>query len=591
MFLRCKIRRKDGKEHRAWSVVENRRVHDGRVVQRQVLYLGEINDSQRSEWSKAIEVFDESAGQSKQIALFPEDRRAPVLACDVVSIRLSAMRLRRPRQWGACWMSALLWEQLRLDEFWSAALPPSREGTSWLNILKTLVSYQLISPGSEWRLHRHWFEHSAMGDLLGEDIALVQPNNLYRCLDKLTAHKQSMFTFLSERWKDLFQADFEVLLYDLTSTYFECDPPSDGKRKFGYSRDKRSDCVQVVIALIITPDGFPLAYEVMDGNTSDKTTLKDFLNKIEKQYGKANRTWVMDRGIPTEEVLTEMRNSEGPIHYLVGTPRGRLTRLEKAFLSKPWEDVRQSVQVKLVEHDNETYVLARSQDRRHKERSMRQRRLRKLIRRLRELQRQDLTRDELLLKLGGAKKEAGKAYGLLDIHTPKKDQPVTSETFHFTLDRKKLRQVRRREGGYLLRSNIKSDDPGDLWRMYLQLVEIEQAFKELKNDLSIRPIYHQLETRIEAHIFVAFLAYCLQVALKQRLKALAPGLTARAVLEKLAAMQMIDVELPTTDNRLIVLSRYTEPEKDQLLLLQQLKLQLPAQPPPKIATLNNRDVA
>jgi len=473
MFLRCKIRRKDGKEHRAWSVVENRRVHDRRVVQRQVLYLGEINDSQRSQWSKAIEVFDESAGQSKQIALFPEDRRAPALACDVVSIRLSAMRLRRPRQWGACWMSALLWEQLRLDEFWSAALPPSREGTSWLNILKTLVSYQLISPGSEWRLHRHWFEHSAMGDLLGEDIALVQPNNLYRCLDKLTAHKQSMFTFLSERWKDLFQADFDVLLYDLTSTYFECDPPSGGKRKFGHSRDKRSDCVQVVIGLIITPDGFPLAYEVMDGNTSDKTTLKDFLNKIEKQYGKANRTWVMDRGIPTEDILTEMRHSEGPIHYLVGTPRGRLTQLEKAFLSKPWEDVRQSVRVKLVEHDNETYVLARSQDRRHKERSMRQRRLRKLIRRLRELQRQDLTRDELLLKLGAAKKEAGKAYGLLVIHTPKKDQPVTSETFHFTLDRKKLRQVRRREGSYLLRSNIKSDDPGDLWRMYLQLVEID----------------------------------------------------------------------------------------------------------------------
>ena len=192
----------------------------------------------------------------------------------------------------------------------------------------------------------------------------------------------------------------------------------------------------------------------MDGNTSDKTTLKDFLNKIEKQYGKAKRTWVMDRGIPTEDVLTEMRNSEGPIHYLVGTPRGRLTRLEKAFLSKPWEDVRQSVRVKLVEHDNETYVLARSKDRRHKERSMRQRRLRKLIRRLRELQRQDLTRDELLLKLGAAKKEAGKAYGLLVIHTPKKDQPVTSETFRFTLDRKKLRQVRRREGGYLLRSNI-----------------------------------------------------------------------------------------------------------------------------------------
>ena len=447
------------------------------MIQRQVLYLGEINDSQRAAWSKAIEVFDEGTGQSKQIALFPEDRLAPVLDCDVVSIRLSEVRLRRPRQWGACWMATLLWDQLRLDEFWLAALPPSREGTSWLNILKTLVSYQLISPGSEWRLHRHWFEHSAMGDLLGEDIALVQPNNLYRCLDKLTPHKQAMFTFLCERWKDLFQADFEVLLYDLTSTYFECDPPDDGKRKFGYSRDKRSDCVQVVIALIVTPDGFPLAYEVMDGNTSDKTTLKEFLAKIEKQYGKAKRTWVMDRGIPTEEVLAEMRNSETPLHYLVGSPRGRLTQLEKAFLTKPWEDVRESVQVKLIEHEEETYVLARSQGRRDKEQSMRRRRLKKLIRRLRELQRQDLTRDDLLLKLGAAKKEAGKTYALLVIHTPTKDQPVTSETFHFALDRKKLRQARRREGSYLLRSNLKSDDPSHLWRL-------KETIDEVIEDLS-----------------------------------------------------------------------------------------------------------
>jgi transposase len=260
-------------------------------------------------------------------------------------------------------------------------------------------------------------------------------------------------------------------------------------------------------------------------------------------------------------------------------------------VTKPWEDVRESVRVKLIEHGEETYVLARSQGRRDKEQSMRRRRLRKLIKRLRELQQQNLTRDELLLKLGAAKKEAGKAYALLVIHTPTKDQPVTSETFHFVLDRKKLRQARRREGGYLLRSNIKSDDPGHLWRLYLQLVEVEQAFKELKSDLSIRPIYHQLETRIEAHIFIAFLAYCLLVTLKQRVKTLAPGLTARAVLEKLAAMQMIDVELPTTDDRVVVMSRYTEPEKDQLLLLRQLKLELPAQPPPKITDRNNREVA
>jgi len=289
MFLRRKIRRKDGKEHRTWSVVENRRVHGGGVVQRQVLYLGEINDSQKAAWSQAIEVFDEDAGESKQIALFPEDRSAPILDCDVVSIRLDGIRLRHPRQFGACWLAMLLWDQLRLDAFWAPALPPSREGANWLNILKTLVAYQLISPGSEWRLHRHWFAQSAMGDLLGEDIALVQASNLYRCLDKLTAHKQALFSYLGERWKDLFQADFEVLLYDLTSTYFECDAPDGGKRKFGYSRDKRSDCVQVVIALIVSKDGFPLAFEVMDGNTSDKTTLKAFLAKIESQYGKAKR--------------------------------------------------------------------------------------------------------------------------------------------------------------------------------------------------------------------------------------------------------------------------------------------------------------
>jgi len=540
MFLRSKIRRKDGKEHRSWSVVENRRVRGGRVVQRHVLYLGEINDSQRAAWARAIEIFDDRGG-AKQIALFPEDRVAPALSCDVVSIRLAGMRLRRPRQWGACWLAMLLWDQLRLDDFWRPFLPLSREGTDWLNVLKTLVAYRLIDPGSEWRLHRHWFEHSAMGDLLGEDAALVQPNTLYRCLDLLLVHKARLFTFLRERWKDMFEADFDVLLYDLTSTYFECDPPETGKRKHGYSRDKRPDCVQVVIALVVTPAGFPLAYEVMDGNTSDKTTLKAFLSKIETQYGRAKRTWIMDRGIPTEDVLAEMRNAPTPIRYLVGTPRGRLTTLEKALAGKPWQDVRDSVRVKLVEDGDETYVLARSEGRREKEQGIRRRRLRKLVKRLRQLQGQTLTRDELLLKLGAAKKEAGKAYGLLTIKTPAKDEPVTPQTFRFSLDRKKLREARRREGGYLLRSNIAADDPGHLWSLYLHLVEIEQVFKELKSDLAIRPIHHQLENRIEAHIFVAFLAYCLMVTLKQRLKALAPGLTPRAVLEKLAAIQMIDV--------------------------------------------------
>jgi hypothetical protein len=581
MFLRANTRKKDGKVHRYWSVVESRRTADDRVLQRQVLYLGEINDTQKAAWTRAIEVFADD-GEARQVALFPDDRVAPELACEVVQIRLSELSLHRPRQWGACWLALELWGQLDLDGFWSPRLPPSRQGTRWLNVLKTLVVYRLIDPGSEWRLHRHFYHHSALGDLLGEDEGVAQSDTLYRCLDKLLAHKKPFFSYLRGRWQDLFGARFEVLLYDLTSTYFESDPPEDGKRKFGYSRDKRFDCVQVVIALIVTPDGFPIAYEVLAGNTADNTTLGDFLERIEVQYGKAERIWVMDRGIPTEEVLAQMRAAETPVRYLVGTPKGRLSKLEKAFLAKPWEQVREQVQVKLLDQGEELYVLALSQGRRNKERAMRRRRLKKLWRRLHELQGQKLTRDELLLKIGAAKKEAGRAYALVAIELPDPDQQVSAQTFTFALRKDKLRIARRREGSYLLRSNLTGEDPVALWRYYIQLTEIEQAFKELKGDLAIRPIYHQTDERIEAHIFVAFIAYCLQVTLKYRLKTLAPGLTPRAALEKLVPIQMVDVWVPTTDGRVLILPRYTQPDTDQKLLLSQLKLTLPEQPPPRI---------
>jgi Transposase DDE domain len=582
MFLRAKTRFKDGKEHRYWSIVENRRTQGNRIVQRQVLYLGEINDSQKAAWCKTIEVLQEGEARPQQLAIFPDDRVVPTLNCDIVQIRVNELKLRRPRQWGACWLACQLWEQLRLGGFWSDKLLPSRQGTHWLNVFKTLVCYRLIAPGSEFRLHRHWYEQSAMADLLGEDFGLVQLDKLYRCLDKLLEHKQGLFSYLRGRWQALFDVGFEVLLYDLTSTYFESDPPPGGKRKFGYSRDKRPDCVQVVIALVVTPEGFPLAYEVMPGNTSDKTTLGDFLKNIEAQYGKANRTWVMDRGIPTDAVLEQMRAAESPIHYLVGTPKGRLSKLEKSFLSRPWEQARASVDVKLLEQAGELYILARSAGRVTKERSMRRRRLKRLFTRLQELQQQTLTRDQLLIKLGAAKKDAGRAYHLVTIDVPAKDQVVTPETFTFSLNKKKLRIVRQREGHYLLRSNLGREDPATLWQYYLQLTEVEQAFKELKSDLSIRPIYHQKDTRIEAHIFVAFVAYCLQVTLKQSLRALAPGLTPRAVLEKLAALQMVDVHLPTTDGRHLILPRYTQPDKDQRILLHHMKMTLPAQPLPRL---------
>ena len=374
-----------------------------------------------------------------------------------------------------------------------------------------------------------------------------------------------------------------AVLYDLTSTYFECDvPEADGLRRFGYSRDKRSDCVQVVIALIVTPQGFPLAYEVMAGNTADCTTLEGFVEKIQAQYGRAERVWVMDRGIPTEAVLEKLRAADVSVRYLVGTPKGRLTALEQAFLDQPWVQARERVQVKLLEDKGELYVLAHSEQRVDKERAMRRRALRGLLKRLTELRAQKLARDALLMKLGAAKKQAGRAYALVDIELPPKGQRARTQSFNFTLNRAKLRTVRRREGRYLLRTNLTEHDPATLWSFYIQLTEVEQAFKELKTDLAIRPIYHQKDSRIEAHIFVAFLAYCLQVTLKARLTPLAAGLTPRAVLEKFAAMQMLDVHLPTTDGRELVLTRHTEPDAELRLLLAHMKLRLPQQPPPKI---------
>ncbi len=580
MFLRATTRKKDGKEHCYFSVVENKRVSGGRVVQRHVLYLGEVNSSQELAWRRSIEVLDEGTQAARTLALFAEDRCEGVVAdASIVRLKLAQLRLERPRQWGACWLALKLWQQLGLDQFWSARLLPSRKGTRFDQVLLVLVVYRLLSPGSEWRLHRHWFERSALGDLLGVDAALADIHTLYACHDRLLAHKEAVFDHLVGRWRDLFNATFDVLLYDLTSTYFESDPPLDeeDKRRFGYSRDHRPDCVQVVIALVVTPEGLPLAYEVLAGNTADSTTLKDFLGRIERQYGKARRVWCMDRGVPTEEVLAQMRASDPPVQYLVGTPKGRLTRLEQTLLEQPWQVARPGVQVKLLAQDGELYVFAESRDRVAKERSMRRRQLKWLWERLQKLSTMSVTRDALLMKLGAAQTKAPAAWRLIDVDVAKH-----GASFTYQLDRAKLRVVRRREGRYLLRTNLTESDPAKLWQFYLQLVEVEAAFKTLKGDLAIRPIFHQEERRIEAHIFIAFLAYCLHVTLAQHLKALAPGLTPRRVLEKFAAVQMIDVYVPTTDGRELCLTRYTQPEPDLKLLLDKLKLTLPAQAPPKI---------
>lgn len=580
MFLRSTNQKKDGKSHRYYSVVENQRVSGDKTVQHTVLYLGEINDSQQTAWRRTLEVFDEEKQQTRNLSLFPDDKEVPADTLDSLQVNLAGLELRRPRAFGNRWLANELWRQLGLTEFWQERLPAGREDVGWEKVLRLLVVNRLLEPGSEFRVHRHWFVESAMDELLEADFAVAGKDRLYRCLDRIVEHKRELFVHLKQKWAELFAADFEVLLYDLTSTYFEGGMEECDKAKRGYSRDSRPDCVQVVIAPIVTPDGFPLAYEVMDGNTSERKTLQPFLDRIEKAYGQARRVWVMDRGIPTEATLKKMR--ERNISYLVGTPKGSIDKHEKQWLELPWKQVRDSVQVKLYEHQEELYVLARSDGRQAKEIAIRRKRLVRLLRKLRAMRRSLPGRDQLLLRVGAAKKEAGRAFGFVTITLPAATETVTRTSFHFCVDKIKLRQAQRRDGHYLLRSNLTAEDPAVLWTRYIQLTNIEAAFRSLKSDLGLRPIHHRLERRVEAHIFVAFLAYCLQVTLKNSLRNQAPGLSPQTVMEKLATIQMIDAWIPTRDNRWLVMPRYTQPSQEVQILLDRLRMELPKQPPPRI---------
>jgi transposase len=582
MFLRSTNRKKDGKDHRYFSIVENRRLPGGKTLQRTVLYLGEINDQQEAAWRKTLDVFDEDEQCNSTMSLFPHDREVPADALDGIQVKLSGLELRRPRIFGNCWLACELWQQLGLDEFWQQRLPEAREAVSWEKVLRLLVVNRLLDPGSEYHVHRQWFVDSAMDELLETDFAVAEKDRLYRCLDRLLEHKGELFVWLKQKWADLFGAEFDVLLYDLTSTYFAGEMEKNPKAKRGYSRDKRPDCLQLVIALVVTPDGFPLAYEVTNGNTSDRTTLRDFLKKIESTYGKAKRVWVMDRGVPSEAILQEMREPERQTFYLVGTPKSRINQHEKKWLELPWQKVRDSVDVKLYQHEGELYVLAKSGGRQAKEIAMRRKRLVRLVRKLRVMRKSLPKRDQLLLRIGAAKKEAGRAYGFVKIQIPQKDEAVTRETFSFQVDKTKLKAAEQRDGHYLLRSNLTGEDPAVLWTRYVQLTQIESVFRSLKSELGIRPLYHQLEHRADAHVLIAFLAYCLQVTLKNRLMIHAPGLTPAAVFEKLATIQMVEVWIPMMDGRWLVLPRHTQPEKDVQALLNQCQITLPSQPPPRI---------
>lgn len=594
MFLRCNQRKKNGKLHRYWSVVESRRIAGGPPAQRQVLYLGEINDSQEAAWRKTIEVFDEEKEQPDQVSLFPSDRPIPADELNALSLVLSEMRLVRPRSFGDCWLGCLLWKELGLDHFWREKLGADRGGVPWEKVIQLLAVNRLCGPGSEFAVHRSWFLRSAMDELLECDFAVAEKDRLYRCLDRLLAHKDELFQHLQRKWKTLFDASFDVLLYDLTSTYFEGSCQQIPIAKHGYSRDGRPDCRQVVIALVVTTDGLPLAYEVLAGNASDKTTLASFLEKIESMYGKARRVWVMDRGIPTEATLEQMRNKE--VAYLVGTPKALLSKLEKKLIDQPWEQVHEGMSVKLLEHDGELYVQARSEDRQKKENAIRRRKLRALVHGLNRLKRRKLTRDQLLERVAVLRKEAGRVASFITIRKPRIDEPVNRQTFICTFERAAWKQQIARDGCYILRAHVPWQNfmaageplPGTeqqahaLWKWYMQLVQVEEAFKTLKSDLYLRPIHHQLQHRVESHILVAFVGYCMTVTLRMKLSKSAPGLTPPAVLRSLSAIQMMEVHLPTTDGRRLIMPRHTEPEPEQKMILQTLNIELPPQPPPRI---------
>jgi transposase len=419
-----------------------------------------------------------------------------------------------------------------------------------------------------------------MDELLSTDYRIASKDRLYRCLDRILEHKEDLCKHLKSKWEDMFGFEFDVLLYDLTSTYFEGLCEQNPKARFGYSRDKRSDCRQVVIALIVTPEGFPIGYEVLPGNTLDKTTLRFFLKKIESMYGKARRVWVMDRGIPTEEVLAQMRDEN--IQYLVGTPRAMLNKLEGKLLDLDWKRANDNVVVKLLSEDNELYVLAKSKDRRAKERAIRKHKLRKYLQGLARLRKNCRNRDKLLERLGALKQQAGKCVKCVDLTIPPQGGRVTPENFSYSLNRDTYKKMILRDGMYLLRTNLTEMNPDVIWKRYVLLTQVEAAFKSLKSDLAVRPVYHQLEHRVEAHIFVAFLAYCLMITLRQKLRRHASGLTAGDALDKLSSIMMIDVRIPTTDGRILEIRRYSQPELEQRIILDKLNVKLPKQPPPKV---------
>lgn len=577
MFLKTHRLHKDGKEHIYYSLCESLRVSRSRVVQRTVLHLGELNTTQAERWERSIQAVQED-GQRQQLRLFTDREGQAPAAEDVAEVLLSSLVVRRPRRFGECWIGCKLWEELGLRAFWEEVLKEERGEVAWAKVVELLVVNRLCAPRSELSVHEKWFPQTAMDLLLDTDAQVAHKDRLYRCLDRMLAHKEALEKHLAERWRDLFGGSFEVLLYDLTSTYFEGQAEEVEKARRGYSRDHRPDCLQVLLALVVTPEGFPLSYEVLPGNVRDEATLEAALEAMEKKYGKARRIWVFDRGVVSEANLQALRGREA--QYVVGTPRSQLKQYEQKLLNGAWEEISQEVKVQLLAEGEEMFVLAQSQDRAKKEEAMRWRQMRGLMRDLvclrRSLRHGTLKDpDKVLMRIGRLSERWPRGWAYVAVKWQE-------GRLSWEWDREALRLARLRDGAYLLRTNLKERTPQALWKIYVQLTEVEEVFRTMKSHLALRPIWHWVGSRVEAHVMVAFLGYCLWVCLKHKLKATAPSLTPWQLLDQFSRIVQVEVWFKLRAGGAICLPRITQPEPAQALLLQQLGWRLPEQPPPRI---------
>jgi transposase len=578
MFLRAHSRSKDGKLHRYWSLVETVRTPDG-PRQRTLCYLGELNDSAQARWLKTIEVFNEQ-GESRQLRLFPSEVEPPANDPDVAQVVLSKVRLERARQLGPCYLGWELWRRLKLDDFFAGAIDTDGADVPWSRVAAILAINRLCAPGSELAVEQRWYPATALGDVLHIEEGRINDTRLYRCLDRILPQKTRLEQHLKQRYGELFAAEFEVMLYDLTSTYVEGAAANNPMMKRGYSRDHRPDCLQLVLALIVNPEGFPCSYEVFNGNRADVTTMEVILRTVERKYGKARRVWVMDRGIVSEANLAAIRKRDG--QYLVGTPRSQLKEFERHLTEKAdWEQVREQVQVKLIPaaDGQETFILCQTEGRQQKERAIRNRFATRMEKALDSLKKQVnagrlKNRDKIHVRIGRILASHPQVADLYEVAV-KEASGQLQLVWSAKEGQQQWRQTR--EGAYLLRTNLTAATASELWEKYIQLTEVEATFRALKSELSIRPLFHQLETRVKAHVMVAFLGYALWVTLKHLLQRNKSGYSPARALATLMTLQSADIVLPTTDGREIRLSRVTEPTEEQKGLLLQLGIELPRQ--------------